>query len=71
MFSIIKKQENIFDNQNLFSVFRKLSLIVFFIFTYFLRDVLKIIIQTCKMIKNKTLDIENIFKTYLKLLKIG
>ena len=33
LFSIIKKQENMFDNQKLFSVFKKLLLVVFiFIF---------------------------------------
>ena len=31
----------------------------------------KIIIQTCRIIKNKVLDIKIILKTYLKILKIG
>ena len=38
-------------------------------FTCLLRVVLKIIIQTYIMIKNKVVDIKIIFKTYLKILK--
>ena len=39
-------------------------------FACFFKVVLKIIIQTYRMIKNKVLDIKIIFKTYFKILKI-
>ena len=45
---------------------------IFYLFSLvFKKTILKIIIQTCKIIKNKVLDIKIIFKTYLKILKIG
>ena len=44
----------------------------FSFFCYFLRVFLyKIIIQICKIFKNKTLDVKTILKTYSKLLKIN
>lgn len=58
LFSILKNREH--------NVLKEQLLIVF---TYFLKYVLKIIIQTSKMIKNKTLDLKIISNLYLKILK--
>ena len=58
LFSILKNRKH--------NVLKEQLLIVF---TYFLNSILKIIIQTCKIIKNKTLDIKIISNLYLKILK--
>ena len=42
-----------------------------FYFFFLLFSFEEMIIQTCKMINNKILDTKIIFKTYLKILKIG
>ena len=58
LFSILKNRKH--------NVLKEQLLIIF---TYFLNSILKIIIQTCKMIKNKILDIKIISNLYLKILK--
>ena len=58
LFSILKNRKH--------NVLKEQLLIVF---TYFLNSILKIIIQTCKIIKNKTLDIKIISNLYLKILE--
>ena len=64
------KIENLFRNyfQKQIYVWKKKQTIFF---NYFLRIVYKIIIQMCRMIKNKVIDIKIIFKTYFKILKIS
>ena len=58
LFSILKNRKH--------NVLKEQLLIIF---TYFLNSILKIIIQTCKIIKNKTLDIKIISNLYLKILE--
>ena len=62
-----------FGNQKLFFVFcyQKIENKVFLFSIVFLEFFNKIIIQTYIMIKNKVVDIKIIFKTYLKILKVG
>ena len=80
--SRIKKQENIFNNYKLFSIFlkkienyvfsKKHFLVVFLklIFTFFFYGLFyKIIIQSCRRIKNKILNIKIIFKNIENKLK--
>ena len=76
MFSKTKNRENIFSNQKLFSIFknkkkkRKVFLNNIFILFFFM-VVLKNNYTKYRNIKNKTLHIKFIFKTYLKILKIS
>ena len=60
MFFILKNRKH--------DVYKKHVLIIFY---YFWRVVLKNNYTTCRMIKNKILDIKIIFETYLKILKVS
>ena len=58
----------IFKNKT-YDIFLQKKLIVFNVFNCLLRIFFKIIIQTYRIIKNKTLDIKIIFKNIQKQLK--
>ena len=60
MFFILKNRKH--------DVYKKHVLIIYY---YFWRVVLKNNYTTCRMIKNKILDIKIIFETYLKILKFS